>query len=103
MTFSKPLGTCLAEATYRQRQLEKQGAVLAHQKDVEDAVAHAQPRSIQVDFEVLESTRAARRAADDIPAPCSNRRPGVALTEFLLDLKLTTEQRPMRRTRKSGP
>ncbi len=97
LQFEVPIGNRGPEAAYRLRQLEKRASVLSYQKNVQDTVLEVKNslRQIQVDFELIDSTRAARRAAaDNLRALLEQEKSGVALTpEFLMDLKLSTEQR----------
>lgn len=95
--FSMPLGNREREAAYLQRRLERQGAVINYQRTAQAAVLAVKEtlRDLQTAYELIGATRAARRAAaDSLRAIEEQERAGVALTpEFLLDLKLSAQQR----------
>jgi len=95
--FEHPLGNREANALYRQRQLERQASVLNYRRAAQDVVVEIKDalRQIESAYELIGATRAARRAAsDNLRALERQEEVGVALTpEFLLDLKLSTQQR----------
>lgn len=95
--FEHTLGNRSADAFYSQRLLERQASVVDYQRQAQDIVLEAKNamRQVQTAYELIGATRAARRAAaDSLRAIEEQERAGVALTpEFLLDLKLQTQQR----------
>ncbi len=97
LSFEQPLGNRPAEALARQRRLERDQAVVAYRRDAQDIVLELKTalRAVLTNYELVGATRAARRAAaDSLRAINVREQVGVALTdEFLLDLKLNTQQR----------
>ncbi|MCE9589759.1 MAG: TolC family protein [Planctomycetes bacterium] len=96
--FEVPIGNRAAEALFRQRQIERQYTVIRYRQLAQDAVLDVKDSLRQVisAWEIIDSARAARLAAtDNLRALEEQERVGnVALTpEFLLDLKLSTQQR----------
>lgn len=95
--FEAPIGNREREAALQQRRLERQGAVIDYQRTAQAAVLAVKEalRDLQTAYELIGATRAARRAAaDSLRAIEEQEKAGVALTpEFLLDLKLSTQQR----------
>jgi len=92
-----PIGNRAAEAMYQQRKIERLGAVIAYQRAAQSVVLEVKEalRNLLTSYELIGATRAARRAAaDNLRAIEEQEKAGVALTpEFLLDLKLQTQQR----------
>lgn len=97
LQFEQPIGNRQADAFYRQRQLERSAAVLAYRRQAQDIVIEIKNalRQIETTYELIGAARAARRAAsDNLRALERQEEAGIALTpEFLLDLKLSTQQR----------
>ncbi|MCC7204508.1 MAG: TolC family protein [Phycisphaeraceae bacterium] len=95
--FEMPIGNRKAEAGYEQRRIERRAAVIAYQRTVQLSIVSVKEslRNLLTAYELIGATRAARRAAaDSLRAIEEQERAGVALTpEFLLDLKLATQQR----------
>jgi len=95
--FEYPLGNRGPGALARQRRLERDAAVLDYQRLGQDVVIAVKSalRTVATNYELIGSARAARRAAaDSLRAIEEQEAAGVALTpEFLLDLKLSTQQR----------
>jgi outer membrane protein TolC len=95
--FEMPIGNRAAEALYTQRRLEREEAVLDYQRLAQDLVLAVKSslRDVLTSYELIGATRASRRAAaDSLRAIEEQEAAGVALTpEFLLDLKLSTQQR----------
>ena len=96
--FEYPLGNRAAEALHTQRRLERRASVLAYRELVQQRVLEVKNtlRDVLTAYKLIAATRAARRAAaDSLRAIDEQERIGVAgLTpEFLLDLKLQTQQR----------
>jgi len=95
--FEVPLGNRGPEAQYAQRTLERRLATVTYQKAAQDVVLEVKQamRSLITSFEVIGAARAARRAAaDNLRAIERQEEVGVELTpEFLLDLKLNSQQR----------
>lgn len=95
--FQMPIGNREREAAFLQRRLERQAAVIDYQRVAQAAVLNVKEalRNLQTAYELIGATRAARRAAaDSLRAIEEQEKAGVALTpEFLLDLKLSTQQR----------
>ena len=97
LQFEVPIGNRGPEAFFREQQLARRAAVINYQNlaqqvvlDVKDAL-----RNLLTTYELIGAARAARRAAaDNLRAIEEQEKAGVALTpEFLLDLKLSTQQR----------
>lgn len=95
--FEVPIGNRGPEAVYQQQVLNRRAAVIRYQnaaqlvvQEVKDAL-----RGLVGSYQLIGATRAARRAAaDNLRAIEEQEEAGVALTpEFLLDLKLSTQQR----------
>lgn len=97
LQFEMPLGNRSARALIQQRQLERRAAVINYQRQAQDIVLEVktQLRDLITAYELIGATRAARRAAaDSLRAIEEQEKAGVPLTpEFLLDLKLATQQR----------
>jgi len=95
--FEVPIGNRQAQALFRQRQLERQFSVIRYRQTAQDVVLDVKDALRQVisAWEIIGSSRAARlAAADNLRAIEEQERVGAALTpEFLLDLKLSTQQR----------
>ncbi|MEX0776607.1 MAG: TolC family protein [Phycisphaeraceae bacterium] len=95
--FEQPIGNRAAEAFYTQRSLERRQAVTAYQLAAQDVVLEVKNamRNLLTAYELIGSSRAGRRAAaDNLRAIERQEEAGVALTpEFLLDLKLNSQQR----------
>ncbi|MCC6680635.1 MAG: TolC family protein [Phycisphaeraceae bacterium] len=95
--FSMPIGNRGPQAQYQQTRLQRQSAVLDYQRLAEDVVLAVKTalRTVRTNYELIGSARAARRAAaDSLRAIEEQEAAGIALTpEFLLDLKLSTQQR----------
>ncbi len=95
--FEVPIGNRAAEALFTQRQLERRQAVADYQRQAQLVVLDVKTalRELLTAYELIGATRAARlAAADNLRAIEEQEAAGVALTpEFLLDLKLNTQQR----------
>ncbi|WP_428388661.1 TolC family protein [Mucisphaera sp.] len=97
VAFEQPIGNRSAEAVLEQRRLERRAAAAAYERTVQDVILDVKNamRSVINAYELIGSTKAARRAtADSLRAIEEQEDAGVALTpEFLLDQKLATQQR----------
>lgn len=95
--FEVPIGNRGPEALFRQQQLARQQAVVNYQRNAQQVVLDVKEslRNLQTAYQLIDAARAARRAAaDNLRAIEEQEEAGVALTpEFLLDLKLSTQQR----------
>ncbi len=95
--FEVPIGNRGPEAVYRQQQLALRQAVANYQRNAEQVVLEVKEalRNLLTTYQLIDAARAARRAAsDNLRAIEEQEEAGVALTpEFLLDLKLSTQQR----------
>lgn len=96
-TFEVPIGNRAAEANYRQAKLQRQQAVAVYDRSAQDVVRSVKQalRAQQAAWQRIGLARSERRAAaENLRALLEREREGEALTpEFLLDLKLTTQQR----------
>lgn len=96
-SFEYPIGNRGPEAEFTQRRLERRQAVLAYRDQAQQVVLDIKNalREMVQAYELMGSTRAARRAAaDSLRAIEEQEQAGAALTpEFLLDLKLDTQRR----------
>lgn len=96
-SFEQPIGNRSAEALMEQRILERRVSALAYERTAQDVVLDVKNamRSVINAYELIGSARATRLAtADNLRAIEEQEDAGVALTpEFLLDQKLTTQQR----------
>ena len=97
LRFEQALGNREDRALRRRRQLEREQAGTAYRQQAETVVLEVKTalRDIITSYELIGASRAARRAAaDSLRAIEAQEEAGVALTpEFLLDLKLATQQR----------
>ncbi len=97
LDFAYPLGNRGPEALAEQRRYENEQAVLDYRRLSQDVVLEVKGalRDIVTQYELIGAARAARRAAaDNLRAIQAQEDAGVALTpEFLLDLKLSAQQR----------
>lgn len=95
--FEQAIGNREAEALFTQRRLEKRAAVINYQNLVQRRVLEVKNamREVITSYQLIGATRAARRAAaDSLRAIEEQEAAGIALTpEFLLDLKLQTQER----------
>ncbi len=95
--FEVPIGNRGPEALYEQRKIERRGFVIAYRNQAQVAVVEVKNalRDLITAYELIGASRAARlAAADSLRAIEAQEDAGVALTpEFLLDLKLSTQQR----------
>jgi len=95
--FEQALGNRGDEGFFRQRQLEREQALLSYRRQAQTVVLDVKNalRNIITSYELIGAARATRRAAaDSLRAIQEQEDAGVALTpEFLLDLKLATQQR----------
>ncbi len=95
--FEYPIGNRAAEATSRRERLSRQAQTLALQRTSRQVVLTVKQsmRAAQSAREKIRTTRAARIAsAENLRTLEERERTGEALTpEFILDLKLTTQQR----------
>ncbi len=95
--FEAPIGNRQAEALHTQRRLEKRAAVINYRNLVQQRVLEVKTalRDVLTAYQLIGATRSARRAAaDSLRAIEEQEAAGIALTpEFLLDLKLQTQQR----------
>jgi len=97
LSFEQPLGNRSAKALASQRAFERNQAVLAYRRDAQDVVLEVKNalRGVLTNYELVGATRAARwAAADSLRSINVQEDVGVALTdEFLLDLKLSAQER----------
>ncbi len=97
LQFEVPIGNRGPEALFRQQQITRQQNVLNYRRTAEQVVLEVKEslRNLQTSYQLIDAARAARRsAADNLRAIEEQEEAGVALTpEFLLDLKLSTQQR----------
>ncbi len=97
LQFELPFGNRERESQYRAQQLGRQAAVINYKRVAEVVVLEVKEslRNLQTTYQLIDAARAARRAAsDNLRAIEEQEEAGVALTpEFLLDLKLSTQQR----------
>ncbi|MEQ9460591.1 MAG: TolC family protein [Phycisphaeraceae bacterium] len=97
VAFEQPIGNRSAEALLEQRRLERRAAAAGYERVAQDVILDVKDamRAVINAYELIGSTRAARRAtADSLRAIEEQEDAGVALTpEFLLDQKLNTQQR----------
>ena len=97
LRFEQALGNRADEALLRRRRLEQERSTRAYRQQAEAVVLEVKDamRNIITSYELIGASRAARRAAaDSLRAIEAQEEAGVALTpEFLLDLKLATQQR----------
>ena len=95
--FSVPIGNRGPEAFYRQRQIERQQAVVDYRREAQDVVLEVKEamRQLMTAYELIGAARASRRAAaDNVRAIQVQMDEGVKLTpEFLLDQKLNAQER----------
>ena len=94
--FEQPIGNRAAEAAYRQRLLERRGAVLNYQRQARDVVVEVKDslRGMITAYELIGATRAARRAAaDNLRAINEQEKAGVQLTPEFINLKLQSQER----------
>ena len=95
--FEQPLGNRGARALQRQRQLERQQAVINYRRDAQLVVLEVKDalRSVLTNYELVGATRASRLAAADALRSINVRQEvGAALNpEFILDLKLNAQER----------
>lgn len=95
--FEVPIGNRGPEALYRQQQLTRSAAVINYQRNAEQVILEIKEalRNLHTTYQLIGSARAARRSAsDNLRAIEEQEKAGQALTpEFLLDLKLSTQQR----------
>lgn len=95
--FEVPIGNRGPEAFYRQRTFEREQSLISYRNAAQLTVLEVKNalREVLTSYELIGATRAARRsAADNLRALEEQEAAGVALTpEFLLDLKLNTQQR----------
>lgn len=97
LQFEVPIGNRGPEAAYLEQQLTRRAAVINYQNIAQQVVLDVKDtlRNLLTAHELIGAARAARRAAaDNLRAIEEQEEAGVALTpEFLLDLKLSTQQR----------
>ncbi len=97
LQFEVPIGNRGPEAFYREQQLARRAAVINYQNLAQQVVLDVKSslRNLLTSYDLIGAARAARRAAaDNLRAIEEQEKAGVALTpEFLLDLKLGTQQR----------
>ena len=97
LDFELPVGNRAAEALLAQRTLERRQAVLEYRRSAQDVVLEIKNalRNIITQHDLIGAARAARRAAaDNLRGINVQQEAGVELTpEFLLDLKLSAQQR----------
>jgi outer membrane protein TolC len=94
--FEMPLGNRAAEAGFTQRKLERQAITMNYQRAAQDVLLDVKNalRQLNTAYELIGTSRAARLSASDNLRAIEAQEEGAALTpEFLLDLKLTTQQR----------
>lgn len=94
--FQMPIGNRGPEATYHQRRLERDQAVIHYRAQAQTVVGDVKDalHNLASAYQVIGASRAARRAAaDNLRALDEQEKAGAALTpEFLLNLKLNAEQ-----------
>ena len=97
LSFEQALGNRGDTAAFRRRSLEREQATTAYRRRAQATVLEVKTalRNIITAYELIGASRASRRAAaDSLRAIEAQEEAGVALTpEFLLDLKLATQQR----------
>ncbi|MEM1444887.1 MAG: TolC family protein [Planctomycetota bacterium] len=96
LDFEYPLGNRGPEALFEQRVLERRQAVLDYRRLAQDVVLEVKDalRDLVLQYELIGSTRAARRAAaDNLRAIQAQEDAGTALTPEFLNLKLDAQQR----------
>ncbi|MEM9753278.1 MAG: TolC family protein [Planctomycetota bacterium] len=96
LDFEYPLGNRGPEALFEQRVLERRQAVLDYRRLAQDLVLEVKDalRDLVLQYELIGSTRAARRAAaDNLRAIQAQEDAGTALTPEFLNLKLDAQQR----------
>ncbi len=97
LQFEAPIGNRAAEGALSQRRFERRTAVVNYQNQAQEIVLQVKDamRELATAYELIGATRTARRAsADSLRSIMEQERVGVGLTpEFLLDLKLQTQQR----------
>ena len=95
--FELPIGNRAAEAAYSRARLSRHGNVVAYQSAVQDVVLSVKLslRALAESYTLIPHERAARHsAAQNLTAILAREELDEALTpEFLLDLKLSTQQR----------
>lgn len=95
--FETPIGNRAAEADFRRTRIARQQTVIAYQNTAQGIVLEVKTalRELQTAWKLIGVNRAARRAAaENLRALLEREERGEALTpEFLLDLKLNTQQR----------
>lgn len=95
LAFEQPLGNRAAEATFRQRRLERMQAVLAYQNTVQGIVQELKNalRAVTTNYVLIEQTRAARVAAtEDLRTLLVEEQTIQGLTPEFLNLKLSRQQ-----------
>jgi outer membrane protein TolC len=96
-TFEYPIGNRGPNAALTRRRLERRQSVIAYRNQAQQVVLDVKNalRELVRAYELIGSSRAARRAAaDSLRAIQEQEEAGAALTpEFLLDLKLDTQRR----------
>lgn len=97
LRYEQPLGNRAAEAVYQQQVLARQAHVLGYRRAARDVTLSVKQalRAEQNAYELITITRRARRAtAQNLRTLQEREEAGQELTpEFLLDLKLSTQQR----------
>jgi outer membrane protein TolC len=97
LRYEQPLGNRAAEAVYQQQVLARQAHVLGYRRAARDVTLSVKQalRAEQNAYELITITRRARRAtAQNLRTLQQREEAGQELTpEFLLDLKLSTQQR----------
>jgi outer membrane protein TolC len=95
--FEAPIGNRAAEADFQRARLQRQSTVLAYRNTAQGVVLEVKQalRDLVTAWRLISVNRSARRAAaENLRALLEREERGEALTpEFLLDLKLSTQQR----------
>lgn len=95
LTFEQPLGNRAAEATFKQRRIERMQAVVAYRNTVQGVVAEVKSalRDIQTNYVLIAQTRAQRiAAAEDVRTILVEEQNLQGLTPEFLNLKLQRQQ-----------
>lgn len=95
-TFEQPIGNRGPQAASRAARLQRQQSVLAYQSLAQDVVLEVKRamRDVRTAYELIGSTRAARRAAaDNLRALQAQEKEGFALTPDFINRKLQSQER----------
>ena len=89
--FEVPIGNRTQQAQYRRFQYEHQSSVIAYQREIQNVVKEVKDaiREVKTAYELIATTRAARRAAaDNVRVMEAEEDVGVELTPEFIDRKL---------------